>query len=434
MSTGDSGSGQSPPVALQSQGAYGKYFLINVPDFNGGLGPYGPMHSYLRLGAIESPMYVASPSAPKPTGEDLAAQVTSFIDDDRTREGCPGYIPPAERQAETAVLHTKGGWRDHTDGNRVTTTRGDKVEVIRGNYRMVVMCRKDGELDVGGWDISGGHVGESGITYDGSNVIEYTTQEYGGTWSVVEHTRKGHVHSAYHGKVFNYYCGEIVEDITGSEAPTALQPNPVVSQTTYALSITSNTGSMACPVPTMTDSTYALAMSSTTVAGTITSATTTTGDIVDTTSALAMKSTTSAVEMTSTTKVVSSTSTTEATSLVDTTISPNIMSTTIGNSLSTIIGNETEIIVGNMLEVTVGGEESITTGAVMDLTLGLLLDICIAGKIEIDIGPRVKVNATSTTDVDVEKNKITVSKNGVATSETDLSQTYTRISNLVNFL
>lgn len=434
MSIGDSGSGQPPPAALQSQGTYGKYFLINVPDFNGGLGPYGPMHSYLRLGAIDSPLYVASPNAPKPTGEDLAAQVTSFIDDDRVREGCPGYVSPAERQAETAVLHTKGGWRDHTDGNRITTTRGDKVEVIRGNYRMVVMCRKDGELDVGGWDVSGGHVGESGITYDGSSVIEYTTQEYGGTWSVVEHTRKGHVHSAYHGKVFNYYCGELVEDITGSEAPTTMQPNPVVTSTTYATSISSQTGSIACPVPSMTDSTYATTMDSVTFAGTITSATTATGNIEDTTSAMVMNSTTSAMEMNSTTKVVSSTSTTVAASLVDTTISPNIFSTTIGNSTSLIVGRETEIIIGNMTEVTVGREESITTAGVIDLTIGILLDICIAGKVEVDVGPRLKINATRTTEIDCERDKITIKNNNLAKTEIAMGNTYTRIADLVNFL
>jgi hypothetical protein len=61
--------------------------------------------------------------------------------DQPTTNPLPGTF--ANRLAETAVLHTKGGWRDHTDGNRITTTRGDKVEVIRGNYRMVILGRQD---------------------------------------------------------------------------------------------------------------------------------------------------------------------------------------------------------------------------------------------------------------------------------------------------
>jgi hypothetical protein len=379
-------------------------------------------------------MYVASSSAPKHTGEDLAAQVTSFIDDDRVREGCPGYVTPGERQAETAILHTKGGWRDHTDGNRISTTRGDKVEVIRGNYRMVVMCRKDGDLDVAGWDVSGGHVGESGITFDGASVTEYTTAEYGGTWSVVEHTRKGHVHSAYHGKVFNYYCGETVEDITGSEAPTAMQPNPVVTSTTYAESITNTTGSVACPVPIMTDSTYATKMESTTFADSMSSTTTAMNDITDSTSATTISSKTSAVAINSTTQVVSSTSTTTATSIVDTTIAENTLSTTIGNTISTIVGNEAEIVVGNMMEVTVGAQESISIGAVIDLTIALMLDICIAGRVAIDIGPRLEINKTSTTTIDVRDTKVTLSKNGTQVDEVQTTGTYSRLAAIINFL
>lgn len=424
----------SPPTAGQAQGAYGKYFLLNVPDFNGGVGPNGPMSTYLRLGAIESPFHVASKNAPRATGEDLAAQVTSFIDDTRVREGCPGYVPPAERQAETAILHTKGGWRDHTDGNRITTTRGDKVEVIRGNYRMVVMCRKDGDLDVAGWDASGGHVSESGVTYDGASVIEYTTEEYGGTWSVVEHTRKAHVHTAFHGKVFNYYCGELVETITGSEAPNTLQPNPVVTETTFAASITNHTGSLVCPVPAISDSTFAVAMDNTTYADMMKNMTVVVGEMSDSTAAGAMTSTTKAATIESNTIATTMTSTTTAALVEDTTIAAAVVSTTIGNSLSTIVGNESEIIVGNMLEVTTGAEESITIGAVLELTLGLMVDLCIAGRVSVDIGPRFEINATNRTEVNVTKDEVTVTRNGVTVDETHTGSVYSRLSMLNVFL
>jgi hypothetical protein len=59
------------------------------------------------------------------------------------------------RTIESNQLHTKGGWRDHTDGNRITTTRGDKVEVIRGNYKLIVVGRQDGTKGAG-FDMGGG--------------------------------------------------------------------------------------------------------------------------------------------------------------------------------------------------------------------------------------------------------------------------------------
>jgi Abnormal spindle-like microcephaly-assoc'd, ASPM-SPD-2-Hydin len=48
----------------------------------------------------------------------------------------------ANRQAETLKLLTKGGWWDHSDGNHISTTMGDKVEVVQGNYKLVVLGRQ----------------------------------------------------------------------------------------------------------------------------------------------------------------------------------------------------------------------------------------------------------------------------------------------------
>lgn len=62
-----------------------------------------------------------------------------FADDTRYRKGTDDR---AARQAETLKLLTKGGWWDHSGGNRITTTAGDKVEVIQGNYKMVVLGRQ----------------------------------------------------------------------------------------------------------------------------------------------------------------------------------------------------------------------------------------------------------------------------------------------------
>ena len=69
----------------------------------------------------------------------------------------PPFHAKDYRTLESSQLHTKGGWRDHTDGNRITTTRGDKIEVIRGNYKLIVLGRQDqSKPKLAGMDISGG--------------------------------------------------------------------------------------------------------------------------------------------------------------------------------------------------------------------------------------------------------------------------------------
>ncbi|MFO0615119.1 MAG: hypothetical protein U0414_21185 [Polyangiaceae bacterium] len=378
----------------EGDGVTGKYILIEAPNFNNAPTPTEAMTSYLRLGAVKDLSLAANPNAPKATGEDLAAQITDFIDDTRVREGCPDYLSPEARQAETAKLHTKGGWRDHSDGNRVTTTRGDKIEVVKGNYRMVIMGRQN---DVAGWDVSGGHVAESGITFDGASSIEYTTEEYGGTWVVVEKTIKGHVHSAFHGRVFDYYCGETVESITGSESPSEMQPNPVVSEQTWAESITSITGSAALPVPLMTSETWADVMADTTTATTVTSVTT----VVDTTSV------TTAATITDTTTATTITSTTTATTIADTTTAAlmtsfttaNIADLTIGTSDTVIIGAETETVIGNMAELTVGSESSIIVGAETSinlatqtsLTMGVEMSVALSAALSTVLGLSIDI-------------------------------------------
>ncbi len=196
------------PPPIHGAPSAGKYLLLEVPNFtNDASGdPNREMGSYLRLG-------VAAPNAgdrtlPRKTGEDLAGWVQGFADDTRDRgDGTESNVPAAltydpaspanpdnvsspaspnnplvpgnppapnkdsttpvtlDRRKESLWLHQKGGWRDHSDGNRITTTRGDKVEVIRGNYKLVVMGRSDDEgaqpgsgglSQAQGWDISGG--------------------------------------------------------------------------------------------------------------------------------------------------------------------------------------------------------------------------------------------------------------------------------------
>ncbi|HEY1692679.1 MAG TPA: hypothetical protein VGG39_10990 [Polyangiaceae bacterium] len=150
-----------------------KYLALSVPNYQNNLS------SYLCLGS--------DPEWRNDVGKDpsvygalLSGMVLGFCDDDRPRGSLqtPGQnVAPGEYVDDTGtqtnplqanpsmtkessdLLHTKGGWRDHSDGNRITTTYGDKVEVIRGNYKLLVLGRQsDPTAQIAGFDISGGLV------------------------------------------------------------------------------------------------------------------------------------------------------------------------------------------------------------------------------------------------------------------------------------
>jgi hypothetical protein len=387
----------------EGEGVSGKYMLIEVPNYNNAASEAEAMSSYLRLGAVKDPAIAANPGAPRASGEDLAAKVTTFIDDDRVRDGCPEFIPVADRKAETAKLHTKGGWRDHSDGNRITTTRGDKVEVIKGNYRMLILGRQDHDS---GWDASGGHVSEAGITFAGSSEIRWV-QNYDGTWRVIEESVKGDVFTTYHGDTHDAYFGKIKDSVTGSEAPAKDKENPRITDRTWAESIESFTGSAALPVPVTADETGAGTIESSTTADEMIDTTEVSGTIESATSASVMRSITSAETIQDTTTAAAMTSTTTC---------PSILDTTIGTTVSVIIGSESEIVTGNMSEVTIGNEESITIGTVMDITIALMLDICIAGKLEVNIGAGITVDLEGT--YEITPKKIQAAANRLYTSAT----------------
>ncbi|MFT3772018.1 MAG: hypothetical protein QM820_41965 [Minicystis sp.] len=423
------------------QRAYGKYLLINVPGYNGVEdGP--PRGSYLRLGAVQDRYLAGSPDAPPATGEDLAAKVQPFIDDTRVRDGCPAFIPAAERQKETARLHTKGGIRLHTDGNLVETVRGDCVCVVGGHYRMEMLCRQESGEDWASTDISGGHFGRGGITFRGGGSIEYTPRLYGGTWSVFEDTEKGHVSTTYHGKVFERMAGDFVHSVTGLETPSAELPNPVVTEKTWAESISSYTGSAAWPVPLIEDETWAKVMTSDTHADTSTSTTTVSGAITEVTEAGSVSSATSvsgaisddttAGSMTSTTTAGAITDTTTA-GVITSTTTGNVVDTTVGVSLSTIIGAETEIILGNSMEVNLGAQESFTLGAVLDVTIGLIIDVALAGSLSVDVGPRLEFAISRTWGYHLDLGKTRANRAKASAVQTDASTTSVRAASLNEF-
>jgi hypothetical protein len=200
--------------------------LVEVEDFAGT--PSSPLGSYLRLGAVPTDIVSAYDSLnndsiadddsalTETSGEDLARQVMGFVDDTRYRgEEDSDYLTltEEERQDKSKLLHTKGGWRDHTDGNRITTTRGDKVEVIGGNYKLLVLGREQWNTDEDGNAYGVGLHNESsgGITYHYDEVpgqiIDVRRASDGSTWEVIEECQTGHFVARYHGVDKDWHTG-----------------------------------------------------------------------------------------------------------------------------------------------------------------------------------------------------------------------------------
>lgn len=278
-----------------------KYLLIKVPDFatdpsgDPGTPPpdtapqdekdkfaerqgrFGqPMTSYLRLGTmIDNDIgdeliqhaYDAGPAGKK--------EGSPFIDDERNRgtgadnpTGADGHgLTATERvNFHTQYLKSKGGWRDHSDGNRITTTYGDKVEVIRGNYKMVVLGRQDDPGNAMGWDATGNHIQDyAQATMPGASVaVEWIQNAYvpntfpaasddsngthtaliagnsaatttpvivdddeykGGAWLLINSTERVYQYSRNAGNFREQQWGDRVESYTGSENPARIGKN-----------------------------------------------------------------------------------------------------------------------------------------------------------------------------------------------------------------
>lgn len=254
----------------------GKYFCINVPDYeNTAETTDSDKQSYLRVGAattdwtsepgadLAALAYLAGASGKVTAGDGgyslseadnaLAAlssvytDVTAadlcdpFIDDQRARgsgnerpDGAPGHgFSQEERRATSAKLHSEVGWRDHTDGNRITTTRGDKVEVVYGNYKLVVMGRQSDPGCSQGWDATGDHIQDwaDGTMPGASVTLEWvadstygqtadsTGSRQGGAWLLQNSTERVYQYSRYAGNFKEEWWGDIKESYVGSENP-----------------------------------------------------------------------------------------------------------------------------------------------------------------------------------------------------------------------
>lgn len=190
-----------------------------------------------------------------------------FADDTRVRDDASDSVlylngaartnSQANRRTETYRLLSKGGWWDHSDGNRISTTVGDKVEIIQGNYKLVVLGRRaaDDTSDKKVTDVSGG--------YELSKKYEYlTTDEVWATW---EKSSKAHATKVSSGKDISYFKGSDRKTYVGKhpdgseEKPDVYTENHLSSQTTktWAKTVETYTGSADDPVTHSLALTYA---------------------------------------------------------------------------------------------------------------------------------------------------------------------------------
>jgi hypothetical protein len=202
-------------------------------------------------------------------------KLLGFADDTRIRDDASSSILQvsgsstlktnsiANRRAETERLLTKGGWWDHADGNRISTTSGDKIEVIQGNYKMVVLGRRAATdtSDAKIVDISGG--------YEFSKTYEYVEDDK--IWATYEESSAKHATKVTSGKEVTYFTGTLKKTVTGKDPdgidvtkPKSWIKNPdddadpeVVTKT-WATKIETYVGSGNKPVPHVFSIAYSL--------------------------------------------------------------------------------------------------------------------------------------------------------------------------------
>lgn len=343
----------------------------------------------------------------------ITGDATPIFADDVRDQGSANHangLTPDQRVAESNVLLTKGGWRDHTDGNRITTTYGDKVEVIRGNYKMVVLGRQDSVDNGLTWDSSGGMLQENDAAPGQVTEISWI-ESGGGTWRVVETCTKGDVDTTYDGKVVERFVGGSMTTIVGREdkatvstkltdyparlekewkdaiqngyidaglskddyakqrgyydkndyelggtassggtayaLPTTGGTNPYVLEQTWASRIESYKGSQKAPVPEIIETTHAATITQTTYADSLTNNTTVTGTISETMTA----------------------------NLVDRKFYGNVHEYNSGGKWETVFGGWGAFRIGASLELFAGVGAEINLGPALEMNVGFSVGI-----------------------------------------------------------
>jgi hypothetical protein len=459
-----------------AQSEVGKYLLIDVPDYNKGTQekdyddngipkPTNKMRSFLRLGAapknwmeelgadLVSLVYQVGPSGKEPVAgisERFPAGTAPegelcppFIDDQRYRgtgkknaDGAEGHgLTPEQRAEISAMLHTRGGWRDHTEGNRITTTRGDKIEIIEGNYKLIVMGRQTDPENGTGFELNGNNIQDFAATAPGAAVtVSWVKEAYEeGAWMIQKADENLFEYARKAGSFKEEIWGDLVESYIGSEnperrgssktagtqghptdhtpgpwpQPTTPMPvgdstdmprgNPWIISKTWAEKIDTGTGSAVWKIPLITSDTWAVAM-------------------VDNVNAEHIKNKTTAQSLTDTTIAAAN---------VETTISSMTIGTHIGIRTGLDVGVATDIVLGLKADVTVGYTYTFDTAkdemALVNTKITVLETQMAATKTEL---------TATKTELTTVKTELNTTNTELNTTKTTLATTQTTVSNL----
>lgn len=277
-------------VPADTETVEGESYLCRVADFtsskferaNGGQN-VETMTAFLRIGSFDLTdesarslelldLIPQAGAASNPSGLTSSVQIvaengefgTIFADDVRTRpqdverlgqteavfgentqplgtEDDPGNkLTLEQRHRESSRLYSRGGWRDHSDGNRISTTYGDRVDVVRGNYKLLVMGRQDNVDEAIGWEAGGSHVQDyapgtmpgASFWLEWINDPRYYAPLFGpngdldeqqasqkGLWLLVNTTENVYEYARYAGNFREERWGDVIETYVGSENP-----------------------------------------------------------------------------------------------------------------------------------------------------------------------------------------------------------------------
>ncbi|MCK6589218.1 MAG: hypothetical protein HUU21_21820 [Polyangiaceae bacterium] len=510
----------------------GKYLLIEVPDFDPNSSTDNRT-SYIRLGKPNTEwqnergaelalMAYLAGAAGRETDNTLKAKLSNgstvdivnvvkaknpaqlpasevddyavnhpFIDDARYRGtgndspvGPPGHgLPPTtssgqSRQSISSDLHAKCGWRDHCDGNRITTTYGDKVEVVWGNYKMIVMGRQWDPGQAMGWEASGNNVQDyAGATMPGASVtvewiatayvpegtlpmtFEYvpdpskpnekeTAEVTGGAWLLQNSTENVWQYSRNAGNFKEENWGDLWETYVGSENPIrisksltdGMQGHPTTHTQAELPAGTTRRPETNVPVPKVPsvglprgnphilEKTWAIKIESYTGSSawripSIHEETwaVTTNDVTNV-SGNTSSSTTVGGNSTETTNVTGELkSTTDAGNIVDTTkASGGIVSTTSAGGAIVDITSAIGTIVSGTHSIT--NFEETVAGAHVEFHGSLLhADLEIGGVIEFFMGGKLSIDIAGTKELKVQKDEINLRELKTALNKLDVA-------------
>lgn len=225
------------------------HFQLVVPNYDQSGSGSGPPLTYIRLGAAWDAGETLSASERADGLLTADAETLTFKDDGRYDSGRTkpaktyyrddGHtVTTSTPSALSNQLLTRGGVREHTDGNRVSTTRGDCVEVVGGNYKLVIMGRVEGS-NVGRsyWESSGGHNHDSTSTPGEVYQISWTASHEDGTWQVTEQTLKGEQHAHYYGRKESQFYGPVLQSYVGQGSTIRAADKPDIKEHTYCRGI-----------------------------------------------------------------------------------------------------------------------------------------------------------------------------------------------------